>query len=70
MLISGRNRVRALGIAVTMHPEATEVDVIAAGLRDRDPVVEVYGPGEEQRTYGLSADGVPILLGTQGVVFE
>jgi hypothetical protein len=67
MTVEGRNRVRALCIALEMNNQADGVEVHPAGQRDRDPVVEVYGPGAQRRAYGLQDDGVPVLLGAQGV---
>jgi hypothetical protein len=67
MLVEGRNRVRALCIALEMNGQADSLELHPAGLRHFDPVVEVFGPGIERRAYGLSAEGVPILLGTVNV---
>lgn len=67
MLVEGRNRLRALGIALGMNNNADSCELHPEGARDRDPVLEVFGPGAERRAYGLAADGVPVLLGAMNV---
>jgi hypothetical protein len=64
VLVEGRNRVRALCIALEMNNQ-DGVELIPKGLGNPDPVVEVIGPGVERRAYGLSLEGVPVLLGAR-----